>query len=820
MRYLALLFCLASTFVQAQIFTLEIPEPQPPSIVSNILVARGEEWHWRRGTNTPQAEWNTIADASLDATWSHAPGGFGYGDNAIVGEATRISGMVNSHSTIYIRKTFTLVEALEDAESLVLTVDYDDGFVAYLDGREVARRNVPGGVGSPVANTATTGGISHEASCCNNPNPAEAIDIGTTTAGAHVLAVIGVNQSKDSSDFHLIVDLARVKVEGTTNSAPLVNKGTYALATESVVTLQGSNSFPVTRVTLNGDEASVDTTNGNWSMTTSLIPGRNQFYIAAHDHAGSIVTNVLLDVIYEAATAQVWGVVQGVVTWNDPSTIIRVTNNLTIPDGSALEIGAGVVVILEPGTSITAVTNGIVRVSGEDEQRALFLPAERTWGWLRALGTNALLDISFGEVVAGQVRVHTGGGLVIEDSIIRDYPDTGIEVIEAVGGGELTMRRCYMTRFAEGDSSETPVLVEGCLLEGFLVDGLDIKATSAPLLVRRSTFRRADPNNLNADAIDFGPGAGTVESCLIHDFPDKGVSIGGAPGTRITDTVIYRCGIGLSAYSSSNLVFLNTTIYDCTTGILFRDNPTRAVGVATNFIVWGNETNIAIQNTSLFDISFSDIQNTNFPGVGNISADPLFLNPAQEDFRLAPNSPAKGTGADGLDMGSSFPVGGIPGQPLSVIALPVGRDVIIRWLDNSENEDQFLIQRSSEGTNWQTIGNVSLNVTEFADRVADNNNFYYRVRATNGIGVSEFSNRAKVSARTPVGVVLRRGAVAGTLELVFRASEGASYTLQARDSLTEGTWETVRSFSNTGTQIITEFLQNEADQRFYRLMTN
>ena len=47
--------------------------------------------------------------------------------------------------------------------------------------------------------------------------------------------------------------------------------------------------------------------------------------------------------------------------------------------------------------------------------------------------------------------------------------------------------------------------------------------------------------------------------CLIHGFPDKGVSIGGAPGTSIRNTLIYECGVGISAYASTNVLIENTT---------------------------------------------------------------------------------------------------------------------------------------------------------------------------------------------------------------------------------------------------------------------
>ncbi len=690
----------------AQLFTVDIPDPVPPAAVTNLLVSHGDQWQWRRGTTAPQADWLVAPDSALDATWSVAPGGFGYGDDAIVGEATRVNpGMSNIHSTLYLRRTLVVPTSLDTNANLILKVDYDDGFVAYLDGVEIARRNVPGTAGSPVLNTATTGAVSHEASCCQSGNAPVVIELGPAGGwlgpADHVFAVIGVNQSIGSSDFHIIPDLFTVLTLEDTNAAPLVNKGLYALTTNSTVTLRGSNTIAAgVRVTVNGDDATLDSLQGTWSKDIALQPGWNNAYLAVHDLSGAIITNIEQGIVYQAGAMRVGGTLADTVTWNDPSVVIYLTNSITVPAGASLNIGAGVVVVLPAGMSITANAGGTIEVQGADSNRALFLPADTAaWGSLMANGTNALLNLRYAEVVAGQVRVNTGGSALVEDSIIRDLPDLSREVIASVSGTDLTLRRTYMTRFTEGDSRDTPVLVEGCLMEGFLVDGMDIKAANSPLLVRRSTFRNADPNNSNADAIDFGPGAGTVERCLIHDFPDKGVSIGGAPGTLIRDSLIYRCGIGISAYASTGLVIENNTIANCRTGILFRDNPTRAVGVATNLVVWGNITNVAVIQTSALTMGFSDVDGTNYPGSGNISADPLFMDALADDYRLGAGSPALGAASDGGDMGTHFPVGGMPSAPerLAALAGPNG-ELQLAWVDTSENEDGFVIQRSADGT--------------------------------------------------------------------------------------------------------------------------
>ncbi len=755
LAFLSFLFWNGVVDSQGQVFTVSVGSS--PGLLTNVLVASGQNWNWRRGTNAPQANWRTAADAELDATWNSAPGGFGYGDNAILGEATRVNpGMSNVHTTVYIRQTFTTPAELDTNANLVLQADFDDGFVAYLDGVELARRNVPGAPGSAVLNTAATG-TSHEASCCNSPNPVISTNLGAVagrlTPGAHVFAIIGVNADLTSSDFHLIVDLKTVGATSSTNGN-IVDYGLYALATTNLVTLTGSNTIVgATRVVVNGDEATVNLVNKTWAFTRQLTPGMNRLSIAALDGDGIILSDLSQDIVYEVSGQFYGGVLSTATTWNDPSIVIHITNDVWISDGASLEIGPGVVALVSPNASISASNNSSIIIAGEDEVAAFFLPATGSpWGSLLAVGSNALLTMRHAEIVSAQIRSLDGGTVVMEDSVARELPTGSREIVAAVNGGQLTLRRSRLARFTEIDAKETPVLVEDCLLEGFFIDGLDIKGTNVPLVVRNTTLRFASPTNSNADALDFGPGPATVERCLIHDFPDKGVSIGAADSTSVRDTLIYQCGIGISAYASTNVVLLNNTIAGCGEGILFRDNPTPALGAATNLIVWGNSNNVVITNNSILAMEFSDVGGTNFPGNNNISLDPLFVNVAAHDYRLGAGSPALGSGAGGSDMGAPGHVGGIPSQPLRLAArTPSTNFIFLTWLDDADNDAGTLVQRSTNGYQWEAIATVGANVTNFSDfAVQMDQPYYYRVRATNSSGLSAFSNPSRALLSGPI----------------------------------------------------------------------
>ncbi len=141
-----------------------------------------------------------------------SPGGIGYekdtGYQALitldVGAQMYGSGKNN---TCYIRVPFTVdANSLAGITKLTLGVRYDDGFVAYLNGKEVARRNF---TGTPAWNS-----YADSAREANVSDVDERIDLtaflSTLQAGANILAIHGMNSSNTSSDFLITVTLDAV----------------------------------------------------------------------------------------------------------------------------------------------------------------------------------------------------------------------------------------------------------------------------------------------------------------------------------------------------------------------------------------------------------------------------------------------------------------------------------------------------------------------------------------------------------------------------------------------------------------------------------
>jgi hypothetical protein len=212
------------------------------------LVNHGDTWRYRKGTTAngaPQANWKTVAEASLDGTWLTGNGGFGYADNTTETALcqTILTDMRNAYPTVAMRKSFQVTSNLDAAMHLQLTMDWDDGFIAWLDGVYLASDNSPGSPAEPTFNAVATG--LHESSRGDSTRePPMTYDLGAIGSrlpvGTHVLAVVGLNQSLgNSSDFIQIADLSLITNNPNCVSGPIVANTTWR-ATNSPISVCGN----------------------------------------------------------------------------------------------------------------------------------------------------------------------------------------------------------------------------------------------------------------------------------------------------------------------------------------------------------------------------------------------------------------------------------------------------------------------------------------------------------------------------------------------------------------------------------------------------
>lgn len=107
-----------------------------------------DTWKYFIGNSEPNAFWRV--SGYDDKSWLSGKGGFGYGDNDD-------STVIAQCYAVYLRKEFSVKDTSAIAAA-ILNLDYDDGFVAYINGFEIARAGVTGTY--PAYNT---GAADHEA---------------------------------------------------------------------------------------------------------------------------------------------------------------------------------------------------------------------------------------------------------------------------------------------------------------------------------------------------------------------------------------------------------------------------------------------------------------------------------------------------------------------------------------------------------------------------------------------------------------------------------------------------------------------------------
>jgi hypothetical protein len=151
------------------------------------IVSVGTTWKYIVPNTQPSDSWkNQSFDTS---SWLEGPSGIGYGDGD---DAT----VIQQSISVYMRKEFQVVDTSQIKRTL-LDIDYDDAFVAYLNGVEIGRNLLSG---STINFNDLAEGL-HEAMLFQGNSPDRVfLDKSLLQNGTNTLAVQVHNQSADSSD--------------------------------------------------------------------------------------------------------------------------------------------------------------------------------------------------------------------------------------------------------------------------------------------------------------------------------------------------------------------------------------------------------------------------------------------------------------------------------------------------------------------------------------------------------------------------------------------------------------------------------------------
>lgn len=165
------------------------------------IVAENNDFKYFLPVAEPTEDWT--AAGFNDQNWATGKGGFGYGDaddNTVIA-ATK---------SLFLRRQFAVPSGTV-VKTLMLDIDYDDAFVAFLNGIEIGRSaNLPAGKISISATMSTD----HEAVLYTGGQPTRVmIYPGLLKTGNNILAIHILNSTAESSDLSARVFL-NAEIEG------------------------------------------------------------------------------------------------------------------------------------------------------------------------------------------------------------------------------------------------------------------------------------------------------------------------------------------------------------------------------------------------------------------------------------------------------------------------------------------------------------------------------------------------------------------------------------------------------------------------------
>lgn len=359
-------------------------------------------------------------------------------------------------------------------------------------------------------------------------------------------------------------------------------------------------------------------------------------------------------------------------TWGPNENIRLSAHQTTVPAGSTLTIHPGTNVMidttgkLEDGTLL--VVNGKLSATGTIERPIHFfsergasamthtisgssLSNPNAWRGIFFYGSESstmdwviLTGAGNGSIVSHPrppiINLNNSHSLTVQDSIFTDA--TGM-VFQSPGTGTSIIRRSLVSRVgigAEFLSSGNTVLIEDSWWTSigrgpttplrYDGDGIHVDGAAS-----KQTIRRCFVVDIGDDAIDHSNSTFTIEDTVIHDAGDKAVSMTNGSAT-IRNSLIFKTGSGVRGAAR---------VYNST---ILSPSPIASPLVLADSIVWPYSLSSCdgdIHHSILG--SGSDLS----CGVGNLSSNPMFVDPATCNYRLAAGSPALTAGSTGGAIG-------------------------------------------------------------------------------------------------------------------------------------------------------------------------
>ncbi len=427
--------------------------------------------------------------------------------------------------------------------------------------------------------------------------------------------------------------------------------------------------------------------NGAGSALVSISPGAGDVQVTAS--AGELSASRLLRSLEGQPVETASGSLAAAVTeW---SGIVQVSGPLAVPPGKTLRLLPGLLVLVsgvqtgegQPGecqspsstpakcgASITV--NGKVESLGTEDQPVTITARETARAWGEINHKDAAPSIyRFTEILrAGNSPAggHTGTGPAVRagNSAIRfencSIADTAGKSMQA-SGSSLEFYDCLLARSIMGpEIGGTGLIFERCWVEEMYGsddnDGIYLHSQRAgqTIALRDCVIASGDD-----DGIDTLGSNIAVERCLVRDFKNpsedsKGISVFSGSidltGCLLIDNKVGISGKGQNGAGAA-LRIDRSTISSVEISIEAKDKfgepDLKILYFVSSCIIQAPDAVRTNYPPGDLKIAYSAISET-WPGEGNIAGDPQFVDPAQDDYRLAAGSPCIDAGDPALPL--------------------------------------------------------------------------------------------------------------------------------------------------------------------------
>ena len=281
------------------------------------LINQGDVFKYLTPSSELNSNWNSLSFD--DSNWAESASGFGYGDGD---DATVLP---NSTRSVFLRKVFQITD-ISEVSSLILDIDYDDGFVAYINGIEVARANINGV--PPPYNSGTI--QDHEAQLYSGGTPERFLITDFSSilnTGENILTIQAHNVSPGSSDLTIIPFLTAVF--NTPNSSGVSPPEILNLITNLHTNFKISSGTE-TLFLSDASENLID------ELTAENLPPNTSVGISIS--SGNLVSYLETTPGYENSSTEFIGAVQSEVNFSQESGAIDGPFNLTLSGNSSGEV--------------------------------------------------------------------------------------------------------------------------------------------------------------------------------------------------------------------------------------------------------------------------------------------------------------------------------------------------------------------------------------------------------------------------------------------------------------------------------------------------